>query len=843
MKLLYTLLFASLLTGCNITNPACVDDSCGPLDEEVNSGLDTYADTGNLDDTDTPDANTEETDANVEPDPRPKPTVAVNPDSFDDLGTFDSIRGETVEVGGMRSGSAIARFPVGEILLTHVEDSVAQEVANRWNGRIVDVIDFEIDGTPKYFTIVVDPNKAPFSDFDELAKGLNIGSANDFSSQAALGTFLIALAEKRIHSLEVSLNYLFDGTSSDEEIELSGGVNLSNDKSYLESGGVHDMGVTDAWRLLAAKNRLRNKVSIMVIDGGFINDGQLPKRRRISGSWGEENSAKCGGRKCPWHGTNVVAAAMGSIDDVVTGPAAPVAELYAMKMELSTRNFVDAIKYIVLAPPADRPKVINMSFGARIPAIGAIFMGAYDVATRLAKHQGITLVASAGNDNEDVDDEDCFLGYCWEAATILPCEADGVICVGQLKLKSIQKARISNYGSRLDEGDSSVQIYAPAGIVYEKQTNGKPDFSKSKEGSGTSFASPIVAGVVALMYAAKPGMKPQAVTDCLLDSAHVGGVDDNGGQQRRVNALGAVKCALGDELTKPSIRMLSTEVVNNRVDLHFVAMDDTGEIVGVDWKVAGQPVGSSRNKLSFTLNQGRHYVRGQIQEGTSTSFSINVKNNPPKVIAYHPRAHHTYYENEKPVFITFAEDEPGFRAENLCWKFSVACHGGSSFPHSSWFHYSRDFFEPGIVGYEAIANDGIQTKVGGSFRILPIDSRNSAPVISAQVNSSTHLEQSTLKYPEPNSNQNEYRFTASATDAEDGVLDGYTMYWTRQHLNGKVEVLCDGGERDCSDFTVTGLISFPWNSWKGQTMVTVEVIDSRGATRQAHIWVGGVVIQ
>jgi len=107
-------------------------------------------------------------------------------------------------------------------------------------------------------------------------------------------------------------------------------------------------------------------------------------------------------------------------------------------------EFIPAPQAITLAMFSDA-SIINMSFVFRVPATLSWSLVPFNLATLRANGAGKLLYASAGNDAEDINDEDCFI-VCWEAAWIAPCENGGVICVGAMDANAPLRRTSSNYG-------------------------------------------------------------------------------------------------------------------------------------------------------------------------------------------------------------------------------------------------------------------------------------------------------------------------------------------------------------------------------------------------------------
>lgn len=116
--------------------------------------------------------------------------------------------------------------------------------------------------------------------------------------------------------------------------------------------------------------------------------------------------------------------------------------------------------------------------------------------------RGVTLVAGAGNDNGRIT---------------MPAAHPDVIAVGAVD-KSKQRAWYSNYGPQLDivaPGGSQTGTTYRDGVLSTDVVSGSLYYSYQQ---GTSFASPHVAGVVALMYA-NGITDPHEIREILADTA------------------------------------------------------------------------------------------------------------------------------------------------------------------------------------------------------------------------------------------------------------------------------------------------------------------------------------
>ncbi|MBI4115141.1 MAG: S8 family serine peptidase [Candidatus Omnitrophica bacterium] len=206
------------------------------------------------------------------------------------------------------------------------------------------------------------------------------------------------------------------------------------------------------------------------------------------------------------HGSHV-AGIIGAVADNAEGIAgvAPESKIMSLKvLDAGGRgyvtNVISAIRYA-----ADKgAQVINMSLGIMKNFLSKSLQRAFENAVKYAVGKGTVVVAAAGNDGSNVNNT-------------YPAAIRDVIAVGAIEPVTDNRAYFSNFGSSLDFVAPGVDVLSlRAGGTSFGSNSGDPDYSRA---SGTSMASPIVAGVVALLRSWNPLLTLTDVYSRLKNSA------------------------------------------------------------------------------------------------------------------------------------------------------------------------------------------------------------------------------------------------------------------------------------------------------------------------------------
>ena len=231
--------------------------------------------------------------------------------------------------------------------------------------------------------------------------------------------------------------------------------------------------------------------------------------------------------------------------------------------------------------PAD---IINLSLG------GTTYLYSAQSVYTQVRNKGIIVVAAAGNSNTTIPD--------------YPASYDGVVSVSAVDITG-DRAAYSNFGSKVDVaapgGDGTTDLNRDGYLDGVMSTcgddrSGTVVFNYTPK-SGTSMATPHVAGVIALMKALKPDLSPDEFDGYLTSFAIVTdigmpGRDDEFGYGL-IDAAKAVTVAAGGEtdvalkITPEAINMgtglSSTTLTAEKTGNQALTLEITDVSESVDW--------------------------------------------------------------------------------------------------------------------------------------------------------------------------------------------------------------------------------------------------------------------
>lgn len=228
-------------------------------------------------------------------------------------------------------------------------------------------------------------------------------------------------------------------------------------------------------------------VNAYVIDTGVLHTHQDFGGRAVSGVDlvdGDSDSTDCNG-----HGTHVA----GSIGGSTFGVSKSV-KIHGVRVLdcMGSGNLSDVIAGIEWVTANHvKPAVANMSLGGPLSQ-------AIDDAVAASIAAGVVYVVAAGNENQD-------------ACRVSPARVPGAITVGSTE-RTDRRSSFSNFGACVD-------IFAPGSDILSAWST---SVTATQTISGTSMASPHVAGAVALYLAQNPQATPTEVAAALTAGAGAG---------------------------------------------------------------------------------------------------------------------------------------------------------------------------------------------------------------------------------------------------------------------------------------------------------------------------------
>ena len=232
-------------------------------------------------------------------------------------------------------------------------------------------------------------------------------------------------------------------------------------------------------------------VTAYVIDSG-INSANTEFTGRILNGFTAINDGR-GTDDCLGHGTHV----SGTIGGTTYGIAKHVSIVHVRVFDCTgsgtTATVIAGIDWMISNHAAGAPAVANMS-------LGGAYSSTFNASVAKGVTDGVTIAVAAGNENID-------------ACTKSPASEASVIAVGATQSDD-QRASFSNWGTCVD-------VFAPGLGIRSAYiaTSTQPAATSTATMSGTSMATPHVAGVAALYLQNNKTATPAAVRTAILGAA------------------------------------------------------------------------------------------------------------------------------------------------------------------------------------------------------------------------------------------------------------------------------------------------------------------------------------
>jgi serine protease len=461
---------------------------------------------------------------------------------------------------------------------------------------------------------------------DRLQKGLKSAPTKPLSvghvRRMSLGADVIASSQKLDRTGAATLMRQIAANPNVEYVEIDAILRPTltpNDTSYSSQWGYQDadagIRANQAWDVATGSG-----IIVAVIDTGITSHSDLnanivagydfisntttandgggrDSSASDPGDWTTAGSCYSGSpaSNSSWHGTHV-AGTVAAVTNNAKGVAGTAFNAKVMPVRAlgtcggSTSDIADAITWssggtvsgVTSLSAANVAKVINMSLGG-----GGTCSTTSQNAINGAVGRGTTVVVAAGNSNADV-------------ANFNPASCNNVIAVASVTASSARSS-FSNYGAKID-------VSGPGSTIYSTMNSGTttPGSETYTNYSGTSMASPHVAGTVALIQSRRLALglalyTPAEVESLLKSTAYaLAGSCTGGCGAGIINAKAAVDAAGGSSGG-------TTQTYSNTAD--YTISDNV--TVDSPITVSGR-TGNAPSNASFSVNIV-HTYRGDLK--------------------------------------------------------------------------------------------------------------------------------------------------------------------------------------------------------------------------------------
>ena len=231
-------------------------------------------------------------------------------------------------------------------------------------------------------------------------------------------------------------------------------------------------------------------VTAYIIDTGILTSHNEFSPNRATGGFTAINDGQ-GSNDCHGHGTHVAGTVGGSTYGVAQGVALVAVRVLGCGGSGTTSGVIAGVDWVTQNHAAN--SVANMS-------LGGSFSSSLNTAVANSVAAGVTYAVAAGNENTD-------------ACTRSPASAANVLTVASTTINDA-KSSFSNWGT-------CVEINAPGSSITSAYITSS---TATATMSGTSMASPHVAGAAAVYLSANPGSTSLQVTNAIKTAATSGRV-------------------------------------------------------------------------------------------------------------------------------------------------------------------------------------------------------------------------------------------------------------------------------------------------------------------------------
>jgi serine protease AprX len=345
------------------------------------------------------------------------------------------------------------------------------------------------------------------------------------------------------------------------------------------------------------------------------------------------------------HGTMTASCAVGTGGDTPNIGAAPGANLVFVRLGgVESSSFLEGLEWCIdhknydfnKDGEADGPDIISMSMGSHI--MRQISKEDFKDMCDAVRKAGIILVTSAGNEGP------------LPGTVAHPASFENVVAVGSIN----DDLTISTFSSRGpgENGAIKPNVCAPGEDITCAVPGGG-----WKTVDGTSFACPIVAGIIAMILQLKPGLSPDQVQSLLQDNAEDAGISgpDNTYGYGIVDTIEVLQNITSNppyQSFPPKASFThspKSPTIDDAIQFTDSSMNSDGHIESWTWDFGDGTSSENQNPTKRYINSGKYKVTLTVMDNknmTDTiSQSISVKfspddpppNEPPTIKITNPK--------------------------------------------------------------------------------------------------------------------------------------------------------------------------------------------------------------
>ena len=246
-------------------------------------------------------------------------------------------------------------------------------------------------------------------------------------------------------------------------------------------------------------NRDGSGVTVYVIDTG-LNPSHVDFQGRVLGGRNFVGNDPGDWSDCNGHGTHVAGTAAGTQFGIAKGANIAALRVLGCNGSGSTSDIIESMDWLAQQSGS---RIANMSLGGPNSAARSTAI------SRLA-NSGVLVVAAAGNENQN-------------ACNVWPASSSLTLTVGATD-RNDNRASFSNFGPCVDVFSPGVQIPSASSTSN----------AGSRTLSGTSMASPLVAGIGALFMQDNPNASANQIKQAVITASTTNVVGNANGSPNRL---------------------------------------------------------------------------------------------------------------------------------------------------------------------------------------------------------------------------------------------------------------------------------------------------------------------